>query len=252
MIMRQKHFFFLTCTFLVILVIGISASKVYNHFGIMDERQPYSCTKHNDDTLRLSMIGDSWVFMHKQYDDSLASHLTRAAHRPSKVSSFGICGLTSKEVYRCINDNDEMRRLLKQGADYCFVSVGINDTNRKMGASYYARHTVFILRFLLRNGITPILLEIPDYDIRYTYKIQTYDRKLLRMLSMFITGSSVDCREEYRQALVQELERERLTHQVLMIPRHVFKRDHFTADRMHLNEEGYAVLDSCIMRYSAR
>jgi lysophospholipase L1-like esterase len=142
-----------------------------------------------------------------------------------------------------------LRRQLSEGADYCFISVGINDTYKKMGADYFAHHTCLILRFMLQNGITPILLEIPDYDIAYTYEHQTVRKKLLRQLSMGITHSTLDCREDYRQALRTAMEEERLASSIVIIANQHWDASLYAADRMHLNKRGYQVLDSLIVKH---
>jgi lysophospholipase L1-like esterase len=138
-----------------------------------------------------------------------------------------------------------MQALMKQSANYCFISVGINDTYKKMGAHYYAQSTAHILRFLLQNNIKPILLEIPDYDINYAYEHQTTSKKLLRQLSMLVTCSHLDCREDYRQALMRQLQETGIDKQITIL-QFPYSMEYYQPDRMHLNNKGYQLLDSCI------
>lgn len=236
---------FLAVLVAVVATVGL---KARHYYGVAAERPVYPCQHHRDDTLRLAIVGDSWAFCHRDHDGSLARLLGERTHRPVKVGTYGLCGATSKEVYVSMFEDDGLRRLLQAGADYCFISVGINDTYKKMGARYYAHHTVLILRFLLENGITPILLEIPDYDISYAYERQTPDRKLLRRLSMLVTGNPLDCRESYRQALRQVIEERRIVGP-LIIPNQHWDMSLYQSDRMHLGCRGYEVLDSCICKF---
>ncbi len=218
----------------------------YNYYAPATERPTYTCQQHKDDTLRLVLIGDSWVFFHYPNNDTLVSMIKQKTKKPVKLSAYGLCGKTSKEVYQSIFEDKTMRNILEQGADYCFIAVGINDTYKKMGAKYYALNTIYILRFLLNNNIKPIILEIPDYDINYAYNHQTSDRKLLRQLSMFVTGSELDCRQEYRQALNQKLKEIGIKNKtsILSVP---YSAEYYESDRMHLNAKGYQLLDLYMM-----
>ena len=244
--LNTKKVLILSIALSLLIIVGYYVWKLNSYFSILDERPPYECAQHQDDTLRLSMIGDSWTFLHKPHDNYMANLISNATGKPAKVISCGISRLSSKEVYRCIYDNDEMEQVLRDGADFCFISVGINDSNRKMGARYYAHHTLYIIRFLLQNQVTPILLELPDYDVAYTFPNQEMRKVIAGRLSMFFNHSSMDCLEEYRQLLAKELEREGISQQVLVVPRTIFRENHFTPDRMHLNGQGYLTLDSCI------
>ena len=225
----RKNKFILLILPLVLICIGL-AIPVHDYYAPASERSAYTCQQHQDDTLRLAMIGDSWIFYHYPYNDTLASMIKQKTKKPAIVSAYGLCGKTSKEVYQSIFEDQTMRNILEKGADYCFVSVGIN---------------INILRFLLKNNIKPILLEIPNYDINYAYEHQTADKKLLRQLSMFLTRSELDCRQEYRQALTQELEKTGIGEQIQII-HFPGTLEYYKSDRMHLNEKGYHILDSCI------
>ena len=70
---------------------------------------------------------------------------------------------------------------------------------------------------------------------------------------MYVTGSSMDCRNEYRQALRAMLRKEFTPGQVLVLGYDQWPSDalHDTSDlyrkdRIHLNGKGYALLDSCL------
>jgi len=241
---RKPAFIILGFSILTCIIVAITA---HNYYGLAAEHPVYRCKQHDDDTLRLAIIGDSWAFLHHDIDASLAQSLSDSINRPVNVSSYGLCGQTSKEVYRSMFEDEHLRQLLESGPDYCFVSVGINDTYKKTGAAYYAHHTWLILHFLLQNGIIPILMEIPNYDIRYAYEHQTTLRKLLRQFSMLVTGSRLDCREEYRQTLRSTLKSKKNCLQIILPSHRIFNTSSFLSDGMHLNAQGYSQLDSCII-----
>lgn len=230
---------------LIAVICGCLMIPVYNYYTPASERAVYTCEQPQDDTLRIAMIGDSWVFLHYPYNDTLKNLISQKTGRPVKVSAYGLCGKTSKEVYHSFFNDQTMQALLKQGADYCFISVGINDTYKKIGADYYAQSTSYILRFLIQNNIKAILLEIPDYDIYYAYEHQSTEKKFLRQLSMLVTGSKLDCREDYRQALMRQMQETGIEKQITIF-QFPYSMEYYQPDRMHLNNKGYQLLDSCI------
>lgn len=72
---------------------------------------------------------------------------------------------------------------------------------------------------------------------------------------MAATGSSLDCRNENRQALNFMIEQNDYSSKVIIIrqqqwnpsgykdPRHIYKED-----GIHINDKGYQILDSCIIQ----
>ena len=240
---KKKHIWIIAICVFICIGLLIPA---YNYYAPATERPAYTCQQYQDDTIRIAMIGDSWVFFHYQYNDTLADQINQKTGKPVKVSAYGLCGKTSKEIYQNIFDDQIMKDLLEQGADYCFISVGINDTYKKMGANYYSHSTICILRFLLKNNIKPILLEIPNYGIHYVYEHQSFDRKFLRQISMLLTNSKIDCIKDYQQSLLQVLCKENLDNKIIII-RHTWSMENYKTDKMHLNNKGYKALDSCIL-----
>lgn len=232
------------------IVIGYA---FYNYYTPPKERKAYIIPQHNDDTLRVAYIGDSWAAMHKEQDSILAQIIEDSIHRPVKVSSFGIHGKTSKEMYESMFDNQSLRKFMMQGYDYCFISAGINDTYKKMSTDYYKKSIDYMSRFLLTNHIQPIILDIPDYDIVKAYENQQTARQVLRKISTLITGSQIDCKQTFRNAL-SDLINENNKWRISILKYQEWNRDYqndlesyYISDGMHLNKKGYARLDSCIV-----
>lgn len=247
--MKRKLYIIFSAIIIACIFGGYS---LYSYYAPPIERFPYSIPHHTDDTLRIAFIGDSWAAMHKEHECIIAKMISDSIRRPVKVSSYGLHGKTSKEIYESLFDNKVMRYFMMKGYDYCFVSAGINDTYKKISSNYYKKSMDYIIKFLTYNHICPIILEIPDYDIQKAYNRQETTRILLRKFSMLITGSRLDCKQEFRNTL-NALISEQQYHQVTILNyqkwnAHGQHDQHkiYLDDGMHLNSKGYARLDSCI------
>lgn len=238
---------FVTC-----IIAGISY-VAYQYYSPPCMRKPY-LMKHQEDTLHIAYIGDSWAFMHKDHDCEMSKLITDSLHRPVRVHSYGICGLTSKEIYENMYENADFRRFLQKRAyEYCVISAGINDTYKKMSTQYYKQSLEGIIQLLLNNNIRPIILEIPDYDIHKAYKWQKSFRKILRDISMYINNTPVDCKQMFRDALDELIVEKGHQDQVSIIRFKTWNNNYYddqkrlyVHDGMHLNDQGYAKLDSVI------
>lgn len=238
---------------ITIFSLGGASYDLYDYYSSPKLREPYLSNKGND-TIDIAYIGDSWAFFHNEHNCMMAKLLEDSIHRPIKVYSMGICGLTSKEIYESIFEDIDLRNFFRQRKyDYCFVSAGINDTYKKMSAAYYQKSMEGIIQFLLANNIRPIILEIPDYDILKTYKNQKIEKKLLRRLSMFINSTGIDCKQDFRNALNELIKKKDYNDSVSIIRYKTWNNNFdkdikslYLKDGMHLNEYGYNVLDSAI------
>lgn len=242
-----------TLLLIVTCIIAGITYVAYQFYAPPRMREPY-LMMHQDDTLRIAYIGDSWAFMHKTHDYDMSKYITDTLRRPVRVHSYGICGLTSKEIYESMYDNADFKAFLqKRTYKYFFISAGINDTYKKMGTQYYKLSMDGIIRLLLHNNIRPIILEIPDYDIQKAYNWQKSLRKTLRDISMYINNTPVNCKQMFRDAL-DELIIEKEYQDQISIIRYKTWNNHYNDDLkrlyvhdgMHLNDIGYAKLDSVI------
>lgn len=225
----------------------------YNYYMPPTKRKAYMIPRHNDDSLRIAYIGDSWAAIHNKHECVIAQMVEDSIHKPVKVSSFGIHGKTSKEIYDNLFDNIDMRCFIMQGFDYCFISAGINDTYKKMSTDYYKTSMDYMIRFMLTNHINPIILEIPDYDIDKAYDRQQPIQKILRKVSTLITRTHMDCKQVFRNALEELINNNDYRHQISVIKYQEWnnnynedQRLYYVSDGMHLNQTGYLRLDSCI------
>ena len=250
-----------TCFILLLLLLCICTIiifRAYHYYAQPQLREPYKVSnkiKH-DDTLRIAFIGDSWAYMHKSHNSKIAQIIEDSIHCPISVHSFGICGLTSKEIYENIFDDPDFRQFMQDKKyDYCFVSAGINDTYKKMSSSYYKKSMEGIIDLLLANHIHPIIMEIPDYNIIKAYDNQKKDKKLLRRLSMYVNSTPLDCRQHFRDVLDKLLDEKGYYDLVSVIRYKTWNNDYkndlkrlYINDGMHLNEDGYLTLDNIIAK----
>lgn len=248
--MKYKLIILLVAFITICFLMGI---KLHSYYAFTQQRPPYHTTLHHDDTIRIAYIGDSWAFGHQFHQCKIKELLENKLNRPIVVSSYGISGLTSKEIYHALFEMDSLKHFIQQGYDYCFISAGINDTYKKMSISYYQKSMDCIIQFMLANNIHPIILEIPDYNIIKTYKNQKTDKKLLRQISMFINDTDLDCKQQFRDALDELIKAKEYQNKVTVIRYKSWNnnyekdlRELYIEDQMHLNDKGYAVLDSVI------
>ena len=239
---------------LIIVVLGCLAYKMFSYYAPPSEHQPYTIPQKQDDTLRIAYLGDSWAFMHREHNCEISKILEDTLHRPVRVHSYGMCGQTSKEFYENIFNNADLKHFLqKRRYEYCFISLGINDTYKKMSITYYQQSMDNIIKFFLANHIRPIILEIPDYDIYKSFERQDDPRKILRRLSMFINNTPLDCKKKFRNTLDEMIIKNNYTKEVSIIQYLSWNKNStndleiiYLNDGIHLNEVGYARLDSCI------
>lgn len=217
------------------------------------KQEGLSVMSHQDDTIRIAYIGDSWAEGHKNTDCVIDSMVSNATGLPVIVRTAGVSGFTSKNIYYGIFKNDSMRNVIEWGPDYCFVVAGINDSDRKIGKMNYKENMRLIIEVLLEKHIKPVVLEIPSYDIRFSFKRRTRQVKLQYLVSMLVTLSKMDCIEDYRNIYHNLIEEQGWSNKVITVGVNDWNPDGYKDVRglydgglMHLNAKGYRVLDSCI------
>lgn len=239
-----------------ITIIIILATKMHSYYSPAKERPIYPTSQHHDDTVRVAFIGDSWAYMHREHDCQIGKYINNAIKRSFKIQSYGVCGLTSKEIYENMFENHDFMLFLQTNTfDYCFISAGINDTYKKMGITYYKQNMDFIIQFMLANNIHPIILNIPDYDIQKSFERQKFTRKILRQISMFINNQPIDCKQIFRDALEELILEKGYQDKVSIIRYQTWNNNYYDDlnklyqdDRLHLNKQGYIKLDSIIAK----
>ncbi len=250
--MKRWLFMFLFIMSLIVICFGYYLKPYYTP---AKKQEGLSVLSHRDDTIRIGYIGDSWADGHNNVNCDIDSLVSDVTGRPVVVMTAGVSGLTSKNVYYSIFRNDSMRRIIEWGPDFCFVVAGINDSDRKMGKSYYKENMRLIIELLLEKHITPVILEIPSYDIHFSFKRRSRQVKLQYIASMLLTWSKMDCIQDYRNAYNSLIMEQKLERKVITISYKDWNpdgykdiRDLYDGGLMHLNAKGYSVLDSCISK----
>jgi len=248
-----------------IIVIGLlfvfTYILLYNrwkHLWALEKPRPVYTIKHQiDDTIRVVMIGDSWAGMHHEggLDTMLFHQLRVLINSPLKVVSSGKGGEKSRGIYRLMFDDGQFgtRPLLSESPDYCIVIAGINDAAANMGAKQYCYHYRLILDFLLRNQIRPVVIEIPNVNIGYIYRRKPIKDLFADYLKSKMVGCNLYDYNDYREALLKMLYDCRLMTRIVFVPMKDWNGGEvsingklFLEDQIHLNREGYELLDSCI------
>ena len=169
-------------------------------------------------------------------------------------------GAMSKEVYHYMfrSQTQELNSctqpLLEEHPDYCVVMVGINDTWKKRPVSYYTGNYRLIIRLLLHNHIRPVVMEIPDFEMgEWLDKNRKRQRFIYGIYSHF-TGVVEDDITPFRKGLRKMLKDTGLGDSVLFIPydhwipkNHNYTEEIYQPDHVHINYQGYRILDSCIV-----
>ena len=220
-------------------------------------RAVYTIKRQIDDTLRVVMIGDSWAGMHHEggLDTMLFHQLRVLINSPLKVVSSGKGGEKSRGIYRLMFEDGQFgtRQLLSESPDYCIVIAGINDAAANMGAKQYCYHYRLILDFLLLNHVRPVVIEIPNVNIGYIYRRKPIKDLFADYLKSKMVGCNLYDYNDYREALLKMLYDCRLMTRIVFVPMKDWNGGEvsingklFLEDQIHLNREGYELLDSCI------
>ena len=232
-------------------------------WSIEPTQYKYNIPHHQDDTLRIVMIGDSWADLHSwiKMDSFLCTKLKEELNRPVSVVSKGKGGEKSRGIYKLIfqTEGDGTKELFLAGVDYCIISAGINDAAANLGTEQFCAHYRMILDFLLANRIHPVIIEAPDVDIMSLYGSKNKKDLLVDFLRSLMTHCRMYNYHEYRDALHKMLQDEQLMNHVLYVPMNEWNgngveinQDLFLSDKIHLNKKGYERLDMSIASSIAR
>ena len=237
------------------------SKRVYDYFSWDEETTtPHApITMHDDDTLRVVMIGDSWAAYHHNYDTILASMLQEKTQKPVSFTSSGLVGAKTRAIYELMFDSISpigTQNLINRKPEYCIISAGINDAVAKMGIQNYCHHYGLIIRHLLAAGIKPVILDMPDVDYKAVYERESIMSNIRHRISSWLTGAPMWSFKDYRNELYLKISQEGLKNRMVYIPSTEWNpkgyedsRDLYLEDHVHLNEKGYYLMDSCIVSY---
>jgi lysophospholipase L1-like esterase len=251
--MRKKllHITFL----LIICIVSGVAWTAYHFYAPPPKREPYKLLQQ-DDTLRIAYIGDSWACFHQDHHCLIPAIIESQCQRPTKVYSCGLSGKTSKNIYEALFQEGELKQFIQsRGYDFCVISAGLNDTNEKVCIKYFQKSMDYIIQFMLANHIYPIIFEIPDYDIGKAFRWKPTYKILIGQLSMKINNVPLDCKQMFRDALIELIHEKNYQDKVSVILYKSWNNNYsedlknlYLNDGVHLNDYGNEVLDSIIAK----
>ena len=252
----------------VLIYSGIQVYQFIDREFLVAEELPFYHVgpRHDDDTLRVAVIGDSWAEWHMTLncDTLFEQYGARLTAKPIKCMTRGKGGAKTKDVYYYMfrSQTQEVswmhdictQPLLEEHPDYCVVMVGINDTWKKRPISYYKGNYRLIIRLLLANHIRPVVMEIPDFEMGEWLNVHRRRQRILYRFYSFFTGVVKDDITPFREGLKEMLKETGLGDSVLFIPvdhwipaGHNYSEEIYQEDHVHINYQGYHVLDSCII-----
>ena len=270
-LVRIRRLKWLWWSFVLLSVISYTSYEVYlfidREFFVAEELPFYKVgPRPDDDTLRVAVIGDSWAEFHMTLscDTLFEQYGARLTAKPIKCMTRGTGGAKSKDVYYNMFRSQTQeyswmhdictQPLLEEHPDYCVIMVGINDTWKKRPISYYKGNYRLIIRLLLANHIRPVVMEIPDFEMGEWLNVHRRRQRILYRFYSVFTGVINDDITPFREGLKEMLKETGLGDSVLFIPAdHWIPADHnysaeiYQEDHVHINYQGYHVLDSCIM-----
>lgn len=249
---------FITILILIssLLYIGFVLS---NYYSLAEETfTKHDITPKNYDTLVVIFIGDSWASYHSKYDIHLKACLEKKLNIPTKVISKGIVGAKTKTIYANIQECSPYgtKALIDISPNYAIISAGINDAVAKMGTKYYCHHYNIIIKKLLSTGIKPIIIDMPQVDYKAVYQRESMISKIRHHISSWLTGAPLWSFDNYRASLQSLISQEIIKKHLIYIPAYEWNpkgyedpRMLYKEDHIHLNENGYFLLDSCITSF---
>ena len=270
-LVRIRRLKWLWWSLVLLAVFGYSGYQAYlfidREFLVAKELPFYDVgPRPHDDTLRVAVIGDSWAEWHMTLNcDTLFKQFGRSlTTNPIKCMTRGKGGAKSKDVYYNMFRSHTKeyswmhdictQPLLEEHPDYCVVMVGINDTWKKRPVSYYKGNYRLIIRLLLANHIRPVVMEIPDFEMGEWLNTHRKRERFLYRIYSYFTGVVEDDITPFRNGLREMLKETGLGDSVLFIPvdhwipqNHQYSEDIYQEDHVHINYQGYHVLDSCIV-----
>lgn len=269
-LVRIRRLKWLWWSLVLLTVLGFLGYKGYlftkEELFVADELPIYDIGPHpNDDTLRVAVIGDSWAEYHAslECDTIFCRYAKKLTSRPVKGFSRGHSGKITKEIYyemftdHTVEHSWDIDRclqpLIEQHPDYCIIMAGINDMRLCKPADFYTGNYRLMLNLLIKNGIRPVVMEMPSVDLKYFHENRRFYRRWMFDVVALWTKIDYSSAQVYREAMKNMLHETGLDEKVLFIPMSAWNSGGIDAnpelyldDRLHLNLDGYHVLDSCM------
>lgn len=221
----------------------------YDYVSLENEQfvSPREPKPINARKIKIGIIGESWAAGRK-IDDYLINFLNEKGIEAS-VTSQGHPGAKSKLVYQDLfkastEPYSSQHILFGEPLDICIVLTGVNDTATYVGAEFYAYHLTLIVKALIARGITPLVVEIPEYGIEETDS-KTIQGKIRRRLMRYVhDNNKIDIIPKYRKLSKRQIEPYMSNNKIIYFPFETVATDYqenknlYQDDLVHLNANG--------------
>jgi len=253
----------------IIAVLGLASyflAPLYIFYYVPEELPPYDIPPRvKDDTLRIAIIGDSWAEFHMNLQgDTIFDIISKRIYdKPLKSRTRGKGYATSKDIYFYMFDymttehSYEPDRctqpLIEEHPDYCVIYAGINDAILRRPTYYYTGSIRSIIRLLLHNDIRPVVMEMPKFSHPGSFNWRPLKERAFILVRGLLMGTWYNDVSQYRMALKDMLTETGLQDSILYIPTTKWNPKGcedaaiYIEDQVHLNLDGYHILDSCLI-----
>ena len=109
----KRWILFMLLGLIVLLLLVYCAYYIRPYYASAVKQEGLNVIKHDDDTIRIAYIGDSWAEGHKKVRCVIDSIINRDVQRHVEVKTAGISGLTSKNIYYGIFRDDSMKNVIE-------------------------------------------------------------------------------------------------------------------------------------------
>ena len=235
-----------------ILTIILFCSSVYVWYDyVAFEKQhfvsPRAAVRVNNNEIKIGIIGESWAAGRKIDDYLIVAMQDKGV--VAYVTSQGHPGAKSKLVYQDlfkpdIEEYSSNHVLYGEPIDICIVLTGVNDTASYVGADFYSYHLNLIVSALITRGITPLVVEIPEYGIEETDSKSLHGKIRRRLMRLVHDNNQIDIIPKYRKFSKQQLMPDILKEEIIYFPFQSVSSDYlsdknlYRDDLLHLNDDG--------------
>lgn len=239
-------------------LIGLVLCSVYiSNETSLDSPQkvtPMAASSEFDEPIKIGVIGDSWVAGMK-LDAAIEQAMGKSGCEVAVLSS-GHPGAKSRQIYRNLfseatNDYSSKGIFLDESLDYLVVVAGVNDTSCHVGKEFYAHHLLLIAEAALARGLTPVIVEIPEYGIEEALPTGFLSWGKTCAYVWWFDGGVLDVIEEYRAELQTRIKDKGLVDKILVVDFSEIIADYGISNELyknpsHLNADGYSELGKLI------
>jgi hypothetical protein len=204
-----------------------------------------------DKQFKVGIIGDSWV-AGKKLDKPVQEALSKRGIE-AVIVSFGHPSANSRQVYRDLFLRRWTRHhiLMDDEIDYLVVVAGVNDTAGHIGKDFYAHHMMAIAKVAVDRSISPILIEVPEYEIEQTpaASVASWAKRLL--FRILYDRGKVNVIKDYRRQLRSSIAASPDGNKITVLDFSAVATDYTAqknlyANPSHLNDKGNKLLGEAI------